>query len=269
TGRSFEQSIRPFPTEGRTLSAAAGAGATTVTVSSTARLRPGIGIAIGQGLPDIEVAKIAAISGSTLTLAAPLAQAHASGEPAGVEFVQYRWYSDVDSGTVFWHDHVNGILGWGHGLFGAHVVEPAGSTYHDPKTGAVVTSGAIVDIWNTSGGSVGTGQSGSFREFVVWLHNNTRAQPPGGTAPSPSPSPGGGGPGPPGGGGIVPNSGGPGPGGGGGGGGGAAELPGCETGSINLRAEPFKERAPANVVANDQTGKSQTPLFNSDCSAIN
>ncbi|HEY7201097.1 MAG TPA: multicopper oxidase domain-containing protein, partial [Candidatus Dormibacteraeota bacterium] len=110
TGRSFEQSVRPFATESRTLSAAAAAGATQVTVSSTARLRTGIGIAIGQGLADIDVAKITAISGSTLTLAAPLTKAHASGEPAGVEFVQYRWYSDVDSGTVFWHDHVNGIL---------------------------------------------------------------------------------------------------------------------------------------------------------------
>jgi manganese oxidase len=252
TGRSFEQSVRPFATEGRTLSAAAAAGARQVTVSSTARLRPGISIAIGQGLPDIEVAQITAISGGTLTLAAPLARAHASGEPAGVEFVQYRWFSDVDSGTVFWHDHVNGILSWGHGLFGAHIIEPAGSTYHDPKTGAVVTSGAIVDIWNTSGGSAGTGQSGSFREFVVWLHNNTRAQ-----APSTS----GGGPGP----GIAPNSGGrPGP----GGGGGTAELPGCETASINLRAEPFRERAPNNVVANDQTGQVQNQLFNANCAEI-
>ena len=182
TGRSFEQSVRPFATENRTLSAAAAAGATQVTVSSTSRLRPGIGIAIGQGLPDIEVAQVTAINGSTLTLAAPLAQAHASGEPAGVEFVQYRWFSDVDSGTVFWHDHVFGILSWGHGLFGAHIIEPAGSTYHDPATGAVVRSGNIVDIWNTSGGSVGTGQSGSFREFMVFLHNNTRAVPPGGTS---------------------------------------------------------------------------------------
>jgi manganese oxidase len=258
TGASFEQSVRPLATENRTLSAAAAAGATQVTVSGTARLRPGIAIAIGQGLADIEVATIRAISGSTLTLAAPLAQAHASGEPAGVEFVQYRWYSDVDSGIVFWHDHVNGILSWGHGLFGAHIIEPAGSSYHDPRTGAVVTSGAVVDIWNTSGGSVGTGQSGSFREFVVWLHNNTRAQ-----APGTPTGGGGGGPGP----GIAPNSGGPGP-GGDGGGGTPAELPGCETASINLRAEPFRERAPASVVANDETGKVRNPLFNADCAPI-
>ncbi|HSR24168.1 MAG TPA: hypothetical protein VLW53_11495, partial [Candidatus Eisenbacteria bacterium] len=150
------------------------------------------------------------------------------------------------------HDHVNGILSWGHGLFGAHIIEPAGSTYHDPRTGAVVTSGAIVDIWNTSGGSAGTGQSGSFREFMVWLHNNTRAQPP-------STSGGGGGSGSS----IAPNSGGS-----GGGGGSGSELPGCETASINLRAEPFRERAPNNIVANDQTGQAQNQLFNDNCSVI-
>ena len=247
TGGSFEQSVRPFATESRTLSAAAAARAPQVAVGSTPRLRPGISIATGQGLADIEVAQITAIAGTTLTLASPLARAHASGEPAGVEFVQYRWFSDVDSGTVFWHDHVNGILSWGHGLFGAHIIEPAGSTYHDPKTGAVVTSGTIVDIWNTSGGSVGTGQSGSFREYVVFLHNNTRALPPGGTAGGSGGSGGGGSSGP---------------------GSGAAELPGCETASINLRAEPFKERAPNNRVRNDQTGKVQNQLFNGDCAEI-
>ena len=63
-----------------------------------------------------------------------------------MEFVQYRWYSDVDSGTVFWHDHVNGIDSWAHGLFAAHIIEPAGSTYRDPVTGAAVKSGTIVDI---------------------------------------------------------------------------------------------------------------------------
>ena len=231
TGLSYEQSIRPFPTENRTLSAAASAGATQITVSSTSRLRPGISIAIGEGQPDVEVATIAGISGSTLTLTAPLASSHATGEPAGVEFVQYRWYSDVDSGTVFWHDHVNGILSWGHGLFGAHIIEPAGSTYHDPKTGAEVRSGQIVDIWNTSGGSVGVGQSGSFREFMVWLHNNTRANVSSGFSTT-------------------------------------QELPGCEQASINLRAEPFNERSPNNEVQNDQTGRVSNSLFSSSCPDI-
>ncbi|HKF78008.1 MAG TPA: multicopper oxidase domain-containing protein, partial [Candidatus Dormibacteraeota bacterium] len=209
---------------------AAAAGATQVTVSSNSRLVPGISIAIGQGLPDIEVATVTGISGSTLALAAPLASAHASGEAAGVEFVQYRWFSDVDSGTVFWHDHVNGIFSWGHGLFGGLIIEPAGSTYHDPQTGAVVRSGPIADIWNTSGGSVGTGQSGSFREFMVWLHNDIRAQPAGSTS-----------------------------------GGG---LPGCEQASINLRSEPFAERSSSFKVANDQTGHAENQVVSGTCPEI-
>jgi hypothetical protein len=172
TGLSFEQSVRPI--SGRelgetTLTAAAPAGATQVSVASTAGLRPGISVEIGQGKPDTEVVtKITAISGTTLTLNAPLQKAHASGEPTGVEFVQYRWYSDVDDGTVFFHDHVDALSSWGHGLFGAHIIEPAGSTFHDPVTGAAISSGPIADIYTT--GSAGFGEKGDFREFVLWQH---------------------------------------------------------------------------------------------------
>jgi len=116
TGLSFEQSVRPFATENRTLTAAAAAGATQIAVSSTARLQTGVFIAVGQGQTTIEFNRITAIQvtnpttgAGVLTLASPLASAHASGESTGVEFVQYRWYADVDSGTVFWHDHVDGI----------------------------------------------------------------------------------------------------------------------------------------------------------------
>ena len=113
TGMSFEQSVRPISGGEKgetTLAAAAPAGATQISVASTTGLRPGISIEVGQGLPDTEVVtKITAISGNTLTLNAPLANAHASGERTGVEFVQYRWYSDVDDGTVFFHDHVDAL----------------------------------------------------------------------------------------------------------------------------------------------------------------
>jgi FtsP/CotA-like multicopper oxidase with cupredoxin domain len=170
TGLSFEQAVRPI-TGGElgetTLTAAAPAGATQLTVASTAGLRPGVSVEVGQGKPDTEVVtKITAINGTTLTLNAPLKNAHASGEPTGVEFVQYRWYSDVDDGTVFFHDHVDALSSWGHGLFGAHIIEPAGSTFHDPVTGAPIRSGPIADIYTT--GSAGFGEKGDFREFVLW-----------------------------------------------------------------------------------------------------
>ena len=172
TGFSFEQAVRPITggTPGETtLTAAAPAGATQISVASTAGLRPGISIEVGQSQTDTEVVnQITAINGNTLTLGSPLQNAHASGERTGVEFVQYRWYSDVDDGTVFFHDHVDALSSWGHGLFGAHIIEPAGSTFHDPVTGAPIDSGPIADIYTT--GSVGFGEKGDFREYVLWEH---------------------------------------------------------------------------------------------------
>lgn len=176
TGFSFEQSVRPdfgVPAE-TTLTAAAAAGATSISVASTSGLRPGVSIEVGQGNPDTEVVnKITAINGNTLTLGSPLQNAHASGERTGVEFVQYRWYSDVDDGTVFFHDHVDALHSWGHGLFGAHIIEPAGSTFHDPVTGAPILSGPIADIYTK--GSVGFGEQGDFREYVLWEHTGIRS----------------------------------------------------------------------------------------------
>ena len=176
TGLSYEQSVRPISageSGETTLTASAAAGATRLQVASTTGLRPGISIEVGQGLPDTEVAtKITAINGNTLTLASPLRNAHASGEPTGVEFVQYRWYSDAQNGTVFFHDHVDALSSWGHGLFGAHIIEPTGSTFHDPTTGAPIRSGPMADIYTT--GSAGFGEHGDFREFVLWQHSGIR-----------------------------------------------------------------------------------------------
>jgi hypothetical protein len=171
TGLSYEQSVKTdsgVPGE-TTLTAAAPVGATQLQVADTTGLHTGISIEVGQGLPNTEIVnKITAINGNTLTLATPLQNAHASGERTGVEFVQYRWYSDVQAGTVFFHDHVDGIHSWGHGLFAAHIIEPAGSTFHDPTTGAPISSGPLADIYTT--GSAGFGESGDFREFVLFEH---------------------------------------------------------------------------------------------------
>ncbi|HYW23681.1 MAG TPA: hypothetical protein VE953_05915, partial [Terriglobales bacterium] len=168
TGFSYEQSVAP-DTTAATLTSSIAAGEDEFNVSSTAGLRPGISIEVGMGQPDTEVAnQITAIFGNTVKLAQPLANAHAAGERAGTEFVQYEWYSDVDAGTVFFHDHVDGIHSWGHGLFAAHIIEPAGSTFHDPRTGAVIRSGPVADIFTN--GSAGFGEQGSFREFVLFQH---------------------------------------------------------------------------------------------------
>jgi hypothetical protein len=92
------------------------------------------------------------------------------GEPA----IQYRWYADevdagelgmanlVDYGDVRGHRH--------HGLGGGLVIEPKGSTWHDPQTGEEIRSGAKADI-RVAG-------AGDFRENVLFyqdgLHLLTR-----------------------------------------------------------------------------------------------
>jgi len=216
TGFAYEQSTFGMAKEGRTLSSVDSPN--TITVSTLGQIRVGVAIGVGVGTPSIEIRKITGIVGNQLTLDSNLTKTHAAGEPVTVEFVQYRWYSDVDSGTVFWHDHVDGIESWAHGLFGAHIIEPAGSTYRDPVTGNSVKSGTIVDI--ITSGSVGVGQSGSFREFMIFLHNGRRGRNEL-TAAS--------------GGGLNPFNFGQ----------------ECEEGSINLRAAPVGERTPPGATPAD------------------
>src|SRR4029079_7375603 len=148
-GYSYEHSIRPYTIEDTTLAAAATAGATTVTVNRVdPKYRPGVAFGIGLGTESIEEATIVSVDpvGNTITLDRPLANNHAAGEGAGIEFIRYRWYADALLDNIFWHDHVDGINGWGHGGVGMLIIEPRNSTYHDPTTGAEVASGTVVDI---------------------------------------------------------------------------------------------------------------------------
>jgi hypothetical protein len=127
-------------------------------------------IAIGEGTDAIEVRQIASVNtgAKTVTLAQALSNDHAAGDFAGVEFTQYRWYPDVLLDNIFWHDHVDGIHNWGHGLVGQLIIEPKGSTYWDPqKPNTQVASGTIVDIHTTSPLVKGV-VDGSFREMALW-----------------------------------------------------------------------------------------------------
>ncbi|MEO7397008.1 MAG: hypothetical protein ABIW84_00435, partial [Ilumatobacteraceae bacterium] len=175
SGMSYEQSVRPFAAEDLQLAAATAVNATTLKLTNpqptrpirASRLRPGVWIAIGQGTNDIEIRQIASVSGTTVTLTDGLSKAHPAGQWAGTEFVQSRWYPDVALDNIFWHDHVDGIHSWGHGLVGQLIIEPKGSTYHDPKTGAEVASGTYVDI-HANQPVVGGLLEGSFRELALW-----------------------------------------------------------------------------------------------------
>jgi FtsP/CotA-like multicopper oxidase with cupredoxin domain len=180
TGLSFEQSIRPHTIEDPALTGTADAGALVLPLSSTAKFQDGEFIAVGQGTESIEVRRITSHDASTVTLDRPLDKPHAAGQGAGTEFTQYRWYPDVQLDNIFWHDHVDGIHAWGHGLVGQFIVEPLGSTYHDPRTGAQVDSGTIVDIHTPAPGNCPDGSNptrcqlapglvtGSFRELALW-----------------------------------------------------------------------------------------------------
>lgn len=229
-GFAFEQAVFDASREGRTL--VSQDAPDKVTVSRIGQLRTGVSIAVGVGREDIEIRTITAIDGDRLTFDRPLEHTHAAGSPVTVEFVQYRWYSDVDSGTVFWHDHVAGMTSWARGLFAAHIVEPKGSEYRDPVTGEEVESGPVVDIVNRSGGSVGYGQSGSFREYTIFLHNGRRGrgelyEPPSATGLNPF-----------------------------------NQGQECEEGSINLRAAPLGERTPPGATPADPKTTDQRQEYN-------
>ncbi|MBI5944062.1 MAG: IPT/TIG domain-containing protein [Chloroflexi bacterium] len=173
SGFSFEQSVRPYKIVDPQLTAAANPGDTVLQLSNVAKFHTGVWIAIGMGTEGIEIRQITAIDNlaSTVTISSPVNNTHPINEWAGTEFVQYRWYPDVELDNVFFHDHVNGIHGWSHGMVGQLVIEPAGSTYHDPVTGAEIRSGAIADI-HTSNPLIPGVITGSFREFVLWTIND-------------------------------------------------------------------------------------------------
>lgn len=162
TGLNYEQSIYPAHSTGTALAAAAAPGALSIEVADGSALRVGTRIGIGLTEAHVELRHVQAISGNTVMLDAPLALAHNATERAGPEFVRYRWYADVELGMVYWHDHVDGLNSWRHGLFGGLVVEPAGSDWRDPKTGAALREGTVADI---------VGPQGSFREFVTELQD--------------------------------------------------------------------------------------------------
>lgn len=168
SGFSYEQSVRPYKLEDPQLTAAAPTGTTVLHLSNVAKFHLGAYLAVGLGTDGIEPAKIVAIDAGakTITLDKPLARDHANGEWAGVEFVQSIWYPDVVLDNVFFHDHVDGLHTWQRGMVGQILVEPKGSTYHDPVTGAEIRSGTIADI-HTNNPLIPNVVNGSFREFAL------------------------------------------------------------------------------------------------------
>ncbi len=170
-GFNYEQSVRPYTVEGETIQAAVLAGSDRLRLSGTERFQPGVLIGIGmEQSARFEVRQIGAIEGDLLILSQPLQFDHAAGEYVSAEFVRYRWYPDAQTGTAYFHDHVNALKAWRHGLFGALIVEPPGSTYHDPHTGAPLDSGTVAAIHTEA--RLGQDITGSFRELVLLIQDD-------------------------------------------------------------------------------------------------
>ena len=182
TGFSYEQSVRPFTMlEKKTkkglpapmnsvLTAPAKKGAANITVKNAAQYHVGTELLVGaDNVTGNEVRRIKAIKGNTITFQKPLRFDHPAKDIVTVEFVRQRLWADSDVGTVFWHDHAFGATTWPHGGFGTLIVEPVGSTYHDPKSGKEIRSGPVADIRTAE--PVGYGVNGSFRELMVQVHD--------------------------------------------------------------------------------------------------
>lgn len=118
---------------------------------------------------SFEIKRIKEISDETLVFDQPLLYQHASGEIVSAEFVRYRWYPDVQFGTAYFHDHVDALHSWRHGLFGALIAEPPGSSYHHPHTGADLRSGPAADIHTSA--VVSADVTGGFREAVMFIQD--------------------------------------------------------------------------------------------------
>jgi FtsP/CotA-like multicopper oxidase with cupredoxin domain len=171
TGFNYEQSVRPFTVDGERLMVAAPAGAEDIHVKSAERFHPGTLVGIGmEQATTFEVRRIGGIAGTTLTFDEPLTHTHATGEIVSAEFVRYRWFPDVQFGTAYFHDHVDALTSWRHGLFGALIAEPPGSIYRHPRTGAPVKSGPVADIHTAA--RVSADVTGSFRELALFIQDD-------------------------------------------------------------------------------------------------
>lgn len=74
-----------------------------------------------------------------------------------------RFNVNEELNTVFFHDHLFANMHQQHGLFGALIVEPAGSVFLNPKNGRPLKSGANAVIKRTDGSS--------YREFALFVHD--------------------------------------------------------------------------------------------------
>lgn len=74
-----------------------------------------------------------------------------------------RFFANEELNTVFFHNHLFANMHQQHRMFGALIVEPAGSVFLDPETGEELKCGTKAVIRTADGKS--------FREFALFLHD--------------------------------------------------------------------------------------------------
>lgn len=74
-----------------------------------------------------------------------------------------RFFADTELHTVFFHDHLFANSHQQHGVFGALIVEEAGATFHNIRTGKELSFGTRAVIKRRDGTS--------FREFAMFVHD--------------------------------------------------------------------------------------------------
>ncbi|MGN0632102.1 MAG: multicopper oxidase domain-containing protein, partial [Ruminococcus sp.] len=74
-----------------------------------------------------------------------------------------QFFANEELHTVFFHDHLFANSHQQHGMFGALLIEPAGSEFLNPKNGKPLKSGANAIIKKTNGES--------YREFAMFVHD--------------------------------------------------------------------------------------------------
>lgn len=74
-----------------------------------------------------------------------------------------RFFSNTELRTVFFHDHLFANSHQQHGVFGALLIEEAGATFHDIRSGREINAGTKAVIKRKDGTS--------FREFALFVHD--------------------------------------------------------------------------------------------------
>ena len=74
-----------------------------------------------------------------------------------------RFFANTELRTVFFHDHLFANSHQQHGVFGALIIEEAGATFHDIRTGEILPYGTKAVIRRRDGTS--------FREYALFVHD--------------------------------------------------------------------------------------------------